>query len=69
LRARDFARSRRQQAWPAERRREKSNGFADETGQGLFLARARMGSAKGLARRPIAPAFNMGELMAAEAFG
>jgi hypothetical protein len=30
--------------------------------------RARMGSAKGLARKPIAPAFNMGELMAAEAF-
>jgi len=27
-----------------------------------------MGSAKGLARNPIAPAFNMGELMAAEAF-
>jgi hypothetical protein len=27
-----------------------------------------MGSAKGLARKPIAPAFNMGELMAAEAF-
>jgi hypothetical protein len=65
LRARDFARSRRHQAWPAERRREKSNCFADETGQGLFPASSD-GFGEGL--RPIAPAFNMGELMAAEDF-